>query len=163
MDRIKQLRGRSFRSSKVLFWGLTSLECYLSNKTSAIWPGDADLVLVDTNFTPIAVIEFKKDTIGTPISSETLSKYYPRDPKKYDSFAHFRDCFTDDLSVLPIIVLYYSVKQSFDQKVKLERIEGKAGNLRATNSELVPLPNARDEESCRTLVESLLRMINYET
>ena len=135
------------------------MECFLS-KTPDIWPGDADLVLVDSNFTPRAIIEFKKDTIGTPISSETLSNYYPsRDPRKYDSFAHFRDHFTDDPSTLPIIILYYSVKEPLDQQVKLERIEGAARRLRATNSELLPLPNANDETSCRDLVGALLGMI----
>lgn len=135
------------------------MECFLS-KTPDIWPGDADLVLVDSNFTPRAIIEFKKDTIGTPISSETLSNYYPsRDPRKYDSFAHFRDHFTDDPSTLPIIILYYSVKEPLDQQVKLERIEGAAGRLTATNSECRPLPNANDKASCRDLVEALLGMI----
>ena len=159
-DRIRGLReGQASIGSKGLTYGLTSLECFLS-KTPDIWPGDVDLVLVDSNFTPRAVIEFKKDTIGTPISSETLSKYYPKqDPRKYDSFAHFRDHFTDDPSTLPIIILYYSVKKPLDQQVKLERIEGAAGRLRSVNSELLPLPDANNEASCRDLVDTLLRMI----
>ena len=52
VDRIQQLRGEPFRSRKVLRYGLTSLECYLSRNTYAAWPGDADLVLVDADFTP---------------------------------------------------------------------------------------------------------------
>ena len=158
IDRIQQLRGGPFYTSKRLIYGRTSLDCYLYNNTAAMLPGDADLVLVDSSFTPRVIIEFKKDTIGTPISSETLSKYYRSDPKKYDSFAYFRDHLTNDRSTLPTIVLYYSVKPNAHQ-VKLERIEGAAGRLRATNSELVPLPNANDETSCKKLIEALLGMI----
>ena len=159
-DRIKQLReGPASVGPKGVTYALTSLECYLS-KTDALWPGDADLVLVDCSFTPNAIIEFKKDTIGTPISSETLSNYYPRiDRRKYDSFAHLRDHLTDVPSTLPIIVLYYSVKELVDQEVKLERIEGTAGRLRATDSRLVPMPQADDKESCKKLIEALLGMI----
>ena len=160
IDRIKQLRGGPASvGPKGLTYGLTLLECHLS-KTDALWPGDADLVLVDSVFTPRAIVEFKKDTIGTPISSETLSNYYPRpDTRKYNSFAHLRDHFTDDPSTLPIIILYYSVKVPLDQQVKLERIEGAAGRLRSVNSELLPLPDANDEASCRNLVDALLGMI----
>ena len=158
-DRIQQLRGRPFSTDKTLYYGLTSLECYLSNNTSAAWPGDADLVLVDANFTPRAIIEFKKETQGKPIPNETLSNHYPKDdPLKYDSFAYFRDHFTNDPSTLPIIVLYYSVVKSTHQ-VKLERIEGAPRRLKATNSVLLPLPNANDEASCKTLIDALLRMI----
>ena len=160
INKIKQLRGGpvSF-GPKGLTYGATLLECHLS-KTDALWPGDADLVLVDSVFTPRAIVEFKKDTIGTPIPSETLSKYYPRpDFRKYNSFAHLRDHCTDDPSTLPIIILYYSVKAPLDQQVKLERIEGTAGNLRAANSELLPLPDVNDEASCRDLVDALLEMI----
>ena len=160
VSRIQQLRGEPFRSRKSLRYALTSLECYLSKNTYAPWPGDADLVLVDADFTPIAIIEFKKDTIGTPISSETLSNYYPRnDPKKYDSFAHLRDNLTDGTRNLPIIVVYYSIIHSADQEVKLECIEGAAESLTATNSKLVPLPNARNAQSYRDFVASLIKMI----
>ena len=161
---IKRLReGPASVGSKGVTYALTSLECYLS-KTDTLWPGDVDLVLVDSSFTPRAIIEFKKDTKGYPISGETLSRYYPKkDPRKYDSFAYLRDHLTDGKGNLPIIVLYYSVIQSDDQKVKLEYIEGTAKALRATNSEYVPLPNAGDEGSCRDFVASLLGMIeNYE-
>ena len=159
MARIQQLRGgRASVGSKGLTYGLTSLECFLS-KTSALWPGDADLVLVDSSFTPLAIIEFKKHTLNSPISDQRLANYYPtRDPRKYDSLALFRDYLNGSASALPIIVVYYSIKPSFSQ-VKLECIEGAAGSLRATHSQLVSLPNASDEESCRGFIESLIEMI----
>ena len=156
-DRIREIRGRPFSSKKTLVYGQTTLECYLSNNTSAIWPGDADLVLVDSNFTPRVIIEFKKETQGKPIYNETLSNYYPKDdPLKYDSFAYFRDHFTDDPSTLPIVVLYYSVMPTTHQ-VKLELIEGNAPRkLRSAKSKLLPLPNANNEASCKELIEALL-------
>lgn len=166
IDRIKQLRGGPFRSEKTLYYGLTSLECYLSNNTSAIWPGDADLVLVDANFIPVAIIEFKKHTSYSPIpfADQKLSNYYKgNDRYKYDSFAYLRDHFTNvSTSTLPIVVLYYSIETNYDY-IMLELVEGTAGNLTATDPVRIPLPNASDQESCRILIEALLRMINYNT
>ena len=159
MSRIRQLSGGPVRvGSKGLFYGLTTLECFLS-KTDAAWPGDADLVLVDSSLSPLAIIEFKKHNLNTPISNQTLSNYYPSpDGRKYDRLALFRDYFNDSASVLPIVVVYYSTKQSVCQ-VKLECIEGAVRRLRATPPELVSLPNASDEHSCRDFVARLLGMI----
>ena len=143
---------------KGLILGTTTLECFLS-RTDAAWPGDADLVLVDSSFTPRAIIEFKKDTRGHPIFREGLSNYYPRpDGRKYNRLALFRDYLTDDAGTLPIVVLYYSVIQSTRQ-VKLECIDGAAGSLTAAHSELVPHPNVNDEDSCRDFVASLLGIV----
>lgn len=163
MNNIRQLSGGPVLvGAKGLIYALTSLECMLS-KTDAAWPGDADLVIVDSSFTPRAIIEFKKDTRGNPISREGLSNYYPRpDGRKYDRLALFRDYLTDSAVALPIVVLYYSVIQS-TRRVKLECIDGAAGRLKATHSELVWLPSITNEESCRDFVASLLGMINYET
>ena len=159
MSQIRRLAGGPVRvGPKGLFYGLTTLECFLS-KTDAAWPGDADLVLVDSNFTPRAIIEFKKDTRGNPISREGLSNYYPRpDGRKYNRLALFRDYLTEGAGTLPIVVLYYSVIQSTRQ-VKLECIDGAARRLKATHSELVPHPNVNDEGSCRDFVASLLGIV----
>lgn len=165
-DRIRQLRGgQASVGPKGLTYGLTSLECFLS-KTPDIWPGDADLVLVDANLTPVAIMEFKKDTHRrrVPYADQKFSNNYPKpDGRKYNSFAYFRDHFTDDPSSLPIIVLYYSIETDYDY-VKLERVEGAAGSLRAATEPVrYPLPNANDEQSCRDFTASLLEMINYKT
>ena len=159
MQHIQQLRGGPASvGSKGLVYGSTSLECFLS-KTSAIWPGDADLVLTDSSFAPRAIIEFKKHTLNSRISAQKLSNYYPRrDPRKYDSLAFLRDYLNDGTSPLPIMVLYYGIKPFF-REVKLECVEGAPRELRATHSELVPHPNANDEESCRDFVASLLGII----
>ena len=164
VKRIQHLRGGPFSTKKTLNYATTSLECFLSKQTSAAWPGDADMVLVDANFTPVAIIEFKKHTSYSdiPFADQKLSKYYRKDPLKYDSFAYFRDHFTDDPSTLPIIVLYYSIEAHINQ-VMLELIEGAAGSLTATDPVPIPLPNANDDHSCGAFVSSLLEMINYET
>ena len=149
---------------KGLTLGLSTLECYLS-KTDAAWPGDADLVLVDSKFAPHAIIEFKKHTSSSriPFADQKLSNYYPgADSRKYDRLALLRDYLSGSTRDLPIIVVYYPTQTSIDQ-VKLECIEGADKELRATKSEFVPLPNAGDEGSCRDFVASLLGMIeNYE-
>lgn len=165
-NKIKKLRGGPASiGSKGLTYALSSLECHLS-KTDTIWPGDADLVLVDSSLTPHAIIEFKKHTSGSNIAyaNQKLSNYYPRkDSRKYDSFAHLRDRFINGIETLPIIVVYYSIEIDYDY-VMLELIEGAAGNLRAvTDLVAIPLPNASDEQSCRKFVASLLGMINYKT
>ena len=159
MSRIRQQSGGPVPvGRKGLFYGLTTLECFLS-KTDAAWPGDADLVLVDSIFTPLAIIEFKKHNLNTPISNQTLSNYYPRpDRRKYDRLALFRNYFDNSASTLPIVVVYYPTKPFIDQ-VKLECIEGIAGNLEATHPALIPLPNASNGNSCREFVASLLGMI----
>ena len=147
--------------AKGLILGLSTLECYLS-KTDAAWPGDADLVLVDFNYMmPRAIIEFKKHTPRSRIAfpDQKLSNYYPRpDGRKYDRLALLRDFLSDGTTDLPIVVVYYSITETVHD-VKLERVEGTAPRLRAGNSTFVPLPNVRNEESCRDFVASLLGMI----
>ena len=150
---------------KGLTLGLSTLECYLANDKKdeeAAWPGDADLVLVDANSTPRAIIEFKKHT---PSSKKTfpdqkLSNYYRRgynwspDGRKYNRLALFRDYLKGNAPPLPIIVVYYSTIPSIHQ-VKLEHVEGADRELITAKSEYVPLPKTSDAGSCRDFVASL--------
>ncbi len=70
--------------SKGLIFGTSTLECYLSH-TKSLYPGDADMVLTNINNEPIAILEFKKHTLKTPIKDQKISNYYPKsDRKKYD-------------------------------------------------------------------------------
>ena len=166
MRRIRQLSGGPVRiGEKGLTLGFTTLECYLS-KTDAAWPADADLVLVDSNSTPRAIIEFKKHTSSSRISfdDQKLSNYYrrgnnwSRDGRKYNRLAIFSDYLSGNGPPLPIIVVYYPVQESIEQ-VQLERVEGADRELRTTESEFIPIPNVKNEESCRNFVASLLEMI----
>ncbi|MCY3742647.1 MAG: hypothetical protein OXH00_16660 [Candidatus Poribacteria bacterium] len=156
--------------AKGLILGLSTLECYLANDKKdegAAWPGDADLVLVDSNFTPHAIIEFKKHTPSDrrfSFDDQKLSNYYrrgnnwSRDGRKYNRLAIFNDYLSGNGPPLPIIVVYYPVQESIEQ-VQLERVEGGDQELRTIESEFIPLPNVRNEESCRDFVASLLEMI----
>ena len=156
--------------AKGLTLGLSTLECYLANDQKdegAAWPGDADLVLVDSNFTPYAIIEFKKHTPSDrrfSFDDQKLSNYYrrgnnwSRDGRKYNRLAIFSDYLSSNGSPLPIIVVYYPVQESIGE-VQLERVEGGDRELRTTESEFIPLPNVKDEGSCRDFVASLVEMI----
>ena len=169
MDRIQQLSGGHVPVGKGLTLGLSTLECYLANDkkdAGAAWPGDADLFLVDSNFTPHATIEFKKHTPRdkTSFVDQKLSNHYrrgdnwSRDGRKYNRLAIFRDYLSGNAPPLPIIVVYFPVQESIEQ-VQLERVEGTDRELRTEKSEFVPLPNVKNEESCRDFVASLLEMI----
>ena len=167
MDRIQVHAGGPVPvGDKGLILGTSTLECYLANEKKdegAAWPGDADLVLVDSNFTPQAIIEFKKHTLKTPIADQKLSNYYRRgnnwspDGRKYNRLAMLRDYLSGN-APLPMIVVYFPTLTSINQ-VKLERVEGVPWRLRAGNSTLVPVPKASDAQSCRDFVASLLRMV----
>ena len=168
MDRIRQLSGGPVPiGNKGLILGLTTLECYLS-ETDAAWPADADLVLVDSNLTPHAIIEFKKHTSRSsiPFADQKLSNYYLQgdnwspDGRKYNRLTMLRDYLSGNAS-LPFIVVYFPIPTSINQ-VQLERVEGTDRKLRTAESEFVPLPKVSDDQSCKDFVASLLGFINYE-
>ena len=166
-SRIQQWAGGPvYVGRKGLGVGSSTLECYLANaRTGAAWPGDADLVLVDSNFTPHAIIEFKKHTPSARFSfpDQKLSNYYRRgnrwsqDGRKYNRLAMLRDYLSGN-SPLPIIVVYFPTPTDIKQ-VKLEHVEGADEELIATKSEFVPLPKTSDAGSCKDFVASLLEFI----
>ena len=165
-SRIQQWAGGTvYVGRKGLGLGSSTLECYLANaRTGAAWPGDADLVLVDSNVAPHAIIEFKKHTLETPIADQKLSNYYRRgkkwsqDGRKYNRLAMLRDYLSGSGPPLPIIVVYFPTSTSIHH-VKLEYVEGADRELIATKSKFVLLPNAGDEGSCRDFVALLLEFI----
>ena len=169
MDRIQMHSGGPVPiGGKGLRLGSSTLECYLANEKKdegAAWPGDADLVLVDSSSTPHAIIEFKKHTPSSskPFADQKLSNYYKRgdnwspDGRKYNRLAMLRDYLSGN-APLPIIVVYFPTPTSINQ-VQLERVEGADRSLRTAESEFVPLPKASDAQSCRDFVASLLKMI----
>ena len=168
MDRIQMHSGGPVPiGEKGLRLGSSTLECYLANDRKdegAAWPGDADLVLVDSNSTPHTIIEFKKHTPSSskPFADQKLANYYQRgdnwspDGRKYNRLAMLRDYLSGN-APLPIIVVYFPTPTSIDQ-VQLERVEGADRSLRTAESEFVPLPKASDAQSCRDFVASLLEM-----
>lgn len=164
--------GRVPVGKKGLTFGSSTLECYLANDKKddgAAWPADVDLILVDSNFTPHAIIEFKKHTPRdpTPFANQKLSNHYrrgdswSRDGRKYNRLAIFRDYLSGNAPPLPFIVVYFPTPTSINQ-VQLERVEGADRRLRTANSEFFPLPKASDGESCKDFVATLLGFIEYE-
>ena len=156
---------------KGLTLGSSTLECYLANDKKdegAAWPADADLVLVDSNFTPHAIIEFKKHTPRSriPFADQELSNYYSQgdnwsqDGRKYNRLAMLRD-YLSGSAPLPIIVVYFPTPTSINQ-VQLERVEGADKRLRTAKSEFVLLPKVSDAQSCKDFVATLLGFIEYE-
>ena len=154
MAEIRALSGGPVQiGRKGLLYSTSTLEGYLS-RTDALWPGDADLVLVDGQSVPQALLEFKKHTLETPMSAQGLSNYYPRpDGRKYDRLAILRDFLAPEL---PLVVVYYPTR-TIHRTVVLERIEGSAGHLRGGARQEVPLPrNPGDCGAVQAALRSLL-------
>ncbi|HFK1457212.1 hypothetical protein WAG12_19730 [Bacillus cereus] len=169
---IQRLSGGKVKVSKT--YGLkvasTNLECYLSNtdEDEAAWPGDVDLLLFDNNERPIAIIEFKKNTIepGRPyhrsIHNESLNNYYSAtgradDNRKYNRIAILRNYLDKDI---PIINLYYPIWEAKDPKenvIKLEKVTGNVGNLEAVEVKILPVPYTPIEKV--NVVHAVLNML----
>lgn len=112
-NKIKEMSGGSIRiGKKGLIYGTSKLECYLSN-TDALWPGDADLLIFEkNNFTPLALIEYKKHTQSSKIKFEdqSFTNYYPHPDKlKYDRLLYLS--MQLHKNIIPIFVIYYSTNK----------------------------------------------------
>ncbi len=143
---------------KGLIYGTSRLECFLSHTTS-LYPGDADLVLTDTNHNPIAILEFKKHNLDTNMENENIHNYYPsRDKRKYDRLAIMQNYISQMGFNVPLLVLYYPTK-TMHAEWKLEQIEYQNDNFTVTGSELFPLPIINNEENYRTVVHTILTKI----
>ena len=101
---IKLLSGGSISiGNKGLVYSTSTLEGYLS-QTDAAWPGDADLIVLDKALNPVALLEYKKHTLDTPMRDQKLSNYYPsKDRRKYDRLAILRSFLGEDT---PFINIY---------------------------------------------------------
>mgnify|MGYP003652261582 FL=1 len=115
--------------SKGLIYGTSLLECALS-KTDSLYPGDADLAIINPTGQLECILEYKKHNLNTSISLQKLSNYYPRpDGRKYNRLAILRD-FLD--KKLPILNIYYPTKPNFSEG-RLELLQGSNNNL-STNA-----------------------------
>ncbi|HEY9268553.1 MAG TPA: hypothetical protein VIO39_03745 [Methylotenera sp.] len=120
--------------TKGLTYGTSRLECSLCH-SDALWPGDADLILLNNNYLPIAVLEFKKHTAssGIPFNEQRLGNYYPSpDGRKYDRLKHLSDQINGDVSI-PLFLIYYSTI-STEHRVIVEQVIGNVGALQAIGS-----------------------------
>jgi len=157
-ERIKMLSGGSISiGAKGLIYGTSLLECYLS-RTDSLYPGDVDMVLVDENYNNVAIIEFKKHNLNTPIRNQTLSNYYPRpDQRKYDRISILSDYFIDKPK---LYVLYYPTKNT-DGSV-IECISGGVSNLVSSKKSIIDLPVIGNKLSYSNYVKNVLNFI-YST
>lgn len=120
---------------KGLFYGTSSLECYLSG-TDALWPGDADCVLWNIKeHRAVALLEFKKHNLDTPLADENIQKYMRTDRRKWERLALLRDRLQ-----VPLSCIYYSTKPEVTE-VKVERLSGPPGKLQ-TSGQPVYIPIA---------------------
>lgn len=138
----------------------TDVKCKLSRNldSEARWPTDADCVVMDESGAPALLLEFKKDTKKSSLEKSALGIYYSKgtdnqkaDNRKYNNLALLRD----GLGGVPFVVLYYSVRFEVNE-VKLELLDGHAGDLSAVNSKLIAAPTS-DISTHKQLVEEVFR------
>lgn len=151
---IKLLSGGPIRiGKKGLIYSTSTLEGYLS-RSDAAWPGDADLIILDKALCPVALLEYKKHTLDTPIKDQQLSNYYPYpDKRKYDRLAIFKTFLASDM---PLINIYYPTNPKF-RIIKFEKISGAVGDLHSTEVNGCYVPKNQSEYP--TVVDSLLKFL----
>ncbi len=145
---------------KGLIYGTSQLECSLS-KTDSLYPGDADLVLLNTDNLPVAIVEYKKHTLTTSIDKQKLSNYYPHpDGRKYDRLAILRDYLSGQNPKLPIVVIYYPTGDDFTEG-SMELVSGNIGKLNsmAVSKFLLPTDNFKEQEI--QIIKKTLKAIEY--
>ncbi|WP_066057278.1 hypothetical protein [Robertmurraya korlensis] len=151
---------------KGLTYSPTTLECYLSRGSGAAWPGDVDLIILDKNLIPLAILEYKKNTKAptyknhVPISQETLSRYYPKpDKRKYDRLAILRDFLKAHFKKeIPIFNIYFPTWKG-STYMKIEHIIGKVGHLQANPENVTLRPLPKDKREMLRITMSVLTMI----
>ena len=122
--------------------------------TDAVWPGDADLIILDKSTSPVALIEYKKHTLDTPINNQKLLNYYPsRDKRKYDRLEILRSFLG---SGTQFINLYYPTNP-MHKVMKFEKIIGNIGSLQGGNVTECNIPKNKREYP--NVVNSLLHFI----
>lgn len=171
-NEIQLLSGGPVRvGGKGLGYSSTTLECFLANEdklSGAAWPGDVDLLILDKNLIPIAMLEFKKNTIRPnspygkhiPISEEYLSNYYPNpDKRKYDRLAILRDYLNKHFQkTIPIFNIYFPTWKN-STYMKIEHIIGDIGNLQSNPENVTIRPLPRDSKEMKKITMSLFSMI----
>lgn len=161
-NRIRQNSGGPVQiGAKGLLYGTSRMECFLSH-TDSLYPGDADLILLDSANRPKAILEFKKHNLGTQIEAEQLSKYYPNpDARKYNRLAILRDHLSSHEKI-PIIIVYYPTKPEF-KIAKVELIIGAVGALSTKAWGKFDLPTAKSSEQFLKAIEEVQKAIDYHT
>lgn len=146
--------------SKGLTYGTSKLECYLS-KTNSLYPGDVDLIILDNNNSPIALLEFKKHTLPITINKQGISNYYPNpDGRKYDRLAILADYISIESVKIPFFVVYYPTRKELVEG-KLELLSRDSKGLTTNISSNFQLPNDNSEDGFLKIADKLKKAINY--
>ena len=150
--KIEELRRRpSPIGSRGLIYSTSSLEGYLSRQPY-FWPGDADTVIYDDSNKVIAIIEFKKHTARShiPFAEQRITNYLNQDILKYKSLAMLRDKFNTKL-----FVLYYPIPRDINYVI-VEKLDGMADSLYASERVELELPNCRSDERMRAFADAFI-------
>ncbi|NEN23283.1 hypothetical protein G3O08_07200 [Cryomorpha ignava] len=158
-SRIKAFSGGPIRiGSKGLTYGTSNLECYLSN-TSSLYPGDVDLIIFDQAHRPIAILEYKKHTLKSPITNQKLSNYYPRpDGRKYNRLAILRTYLENTKARIPLFVIYFPTMPKSTEG-RIEILKGETGNLETDSATNFCLPANESLAKYDNVIEKLLEAI----
>lgn len=120
LDELKNIitlaTGRPFSiGEKGLIYSTSQLECILST-TDTPYPGDADLVLTNEDYSKFKIIEFKKHNKSDCISAQMLSNYYPKtDKAKY----HRLEMLRKYLGNAELYTLYFTTDDRYQTKLEL--------------------------------------------
>lgn len=134
MEAIRRFSGGPVRiGEKGLLYGTSSLECYLSG-TDALWPGDADCVLWSVaDQRAVALLEFKKHNLNTPLAQENIRQYMTKDRRKWQRLGLLRDRLD-----VPLSCIYYSTDPR-ETHVKIERLVGAFNNLQSGSAVMLQI------------------------
>lgn len=134
MDAIRRFSGGPVRiGEKGLTYGTSELECHLS-KTDALWPGDADCVLwCGRQHQALALLEFKKHNMSSPLADENIQKYMRADWRKWQRLGLLRDRLE-----VPLFCVYYST-DCREEWIKVERLVGRFDSLQDGGGEMISI------------------------
>lgn len=150
-EKIRKLRRKSVSIGSAGLIYSSSLEGYLS-KRPFFWPGDADTVLFDRDYSAAALIEFKKHTASSkiPFQDQKITNYLNRDILKYKSLALLRDRLRTGL-----YVLYYPIPSDIRYMI-IEKIEGRPDALYASKRYELDLPAKNNSSQMKAFAEKFI-------
>ena len=155
-EKIRMGTGKAFTiGSKGLGFSTSSLECLLS-KTDTPYPGDADVVLANDNYSEFIILEFKKHNLAAPLSQQRLNNYYPRpDSAKYNRLNMLREW----LPNARLYTVYYTTDARNGTKLELNAYGGVALGEYASLALNSP-SNKNDQEEVLDYVSQCVHFFN---
>lgn len=151
MVAIRRYSGGEVRiGEKGLTYGTSELECHLS-RTDALWPGDADCVLWGSEQQQaLALLEFKKHNMLSPLADENIQKYMRADARKWQRLGLLRDRLE-----VPLFCVYYSTNAQEGQ-VKIEHLVGPFDGLQDGGSRMVSIARMAHADIAVAVAEAVM-------